>query len=77
MTVVVDLSQTELAELKTYTKQIADAEAVRSAMLEYLRFAKRLQLKELSGKVEMDDNWKELEAVELGDLHGSAEPGAR
>jgi hypothetical protein len=46
-------------------------------MLEFLRFAKRMQLKELSGKVEMDDNWKELEAVELGDLHGSAEPGAR
>jgi hypothetical protein len=77
MTVVVDLSQTELAELKTYTKQIADAEAVRSAMLEFLRFAKRMQLKEVSGKVEMDDNWKQLETAELEKQHGSAKPGAR
>ena len=66
MTVVVDLSQAELAELKSFTKQAADEEAVRSAMMEYLRFARRVQLKELSGQVEIEDNWKSLEQAEVG-----------
>jgi hypothetical protein len=75
MTVAVELSQAELAELKTYTKQAADAEAVRSAMMEFLRFARRMQLKDLSGKVEMEDNWQSLEIAELENKNGASEPG--
>jgi hypothetical protein len=34
-------------------------------MTEYLRLARRLQLKSLSGQVAMDDNWQDLEVAEL------------
>jgi len=65
MPTVVDLTEQELAELKAFTKEADAAAAVRSAMAEYLRFARRMQLKSLSGKVHMEDNWQALEASEL------------
>jgi hypothetical protein len=70
VTTVVELSDQEIADLKSFTKQAEDAAAVRSAMLEYLRFARRMQLKSLSGQVEMADNWRSLEATELRDADG-------
>ena len=41
-----------------------DAAAVRTAMAEYVRYVRRVRLKELSGRVMMDDNWTELEQAE-------------
>jgi hypothetical protein len=63
MTTTVELSDQEIAELKSYTNQAEDAAAVRAAMVEYLRFARRMQLKAMSGNVEMEDNWQSLEAI--------------
>jgi hypothetical protein len=76
MPTIVDLSDQEIAELKAFTKQAEPIAAVRSAMTEYLRLARRLQLKSLSGQVVMDDNWQALEEAELrkpdGDQQSSA-----
>lgn len=69
MSTTIDLTEQELAELRSFTKQADPAAAVRSAMLEYLRFARRMHLKELSGKVTMEENWQALEAAELRERH--------
>ncbi|MBW8883197.1 MAG: hypothetical protein JF612_00155 [Planctomycetia bacterium] len=76
MPTIVDLTEQELAELKALTKQADITAAVRSAMTEYLRHARRMQLKALSGQVEMDNNWQSLEAVELRKADGDSKSGA-
>lgn len=72
----INLTEQELVELKTYTKEVDDTAAVRVAMTEYLRLARRLQLKALSGQVGMEDNWQALEASELSSPHGGSGTGA-
>jgi hypothetical protein len=69
---VIDLTERELAELKALTNETDPAVAVRSAMAEYLRFARRMRLKELSGQVQMEDNWQSLEEAELREQDGSS-----
>jgi hypothetical protein len=71
MTTIVDLTEQELAELKSLTNQTDAAAAVRCAANEYLRFARRKRLKDLSGRVEMDENWIALEADEMKEQHGN------
>ena len=60
----IDLTEQELAELKELTREEDAAAAVRTAMTEYLRYARRMRLKELSGKVVMEENWRLLENAE-------------
>jgi hypothetical protein len=70
MSTMIDLTDDELEELKALT-QLPDAvSAVRFAATEYLRFAKRQRLKELSGRVEMEENWQDLEEAEMKEQHG-------
>jgi hypothetical protein len=71
MGTIVDLTDQELAELKALTNQADAAAAVRFAATEYLRFARRKRLKELSGRVEMEENWTMLEEAEMKEQHGS------
>lgn len=66
----VEMSQEELAELQAATEQSDPAAAVRVAMLEYLRYVRRMQLKQLSGNVMMEENWQQLERAELEGDHG-------
>lgn len=75
MPTVIDLTPQELADLKALTRKQDDAAAVREAMTEYMRFARRMALKSLSGQVEMESNWSALEESELRNGHESAEPG--
>lgn len=77
MPTILDLTEQELAELKEYTKEADATAAVRLAMQEYLRLAKRLQLKAASGQVSMEDNWQALEDSELKDTNGGPGTGAR
>ena len=64
MTATINLNDEELKDLRDLT-QISDvAGAIRSALDEYRRYARRMRLKELSGKVAMDDNWRALETAE-------------
>jgi hypothetical protein len=72
MATVVELTAQEITELMALTKAGDASAAVRSAMTEYLRFARRLQLKATSGKVRMADNWQALEAAELGKGNGNS-----
>ena len=65
MTASVNLSAEEIAEIQALTKQSDLSEAIHTAMVEYVRYARRQELKTLSGRVEMQDNWRELEDAEM------------
>ena len=69
MVTSIELSEQELAELRDLTEQSDSMEAIRVAMRDYIRYARRMRLKQLSGKVEMIDNWRKLEESEVGDLN--------
>ena len=76
MATVVDLTEQELAELKELTHESDAAAAIRTAMSEYLRYIRRLRLKELSGRVQMQNNWAELERAEGHPRHENPAPGS-
>lgn len=76
MSTVVELTEQEIAELKAVTKADDVSSAIRTAMIEYVRYVRRMQLKELSGRVEMLDNWREQEAAELRKQNGGSGPRA-
>ena len=65
MSMVIDLTEQELAELKELTNEGDAAIAVRRAMTEFLRFARRMRLKQMSGQVQMEENWRSLEDAEV------------
>ena len=67
----IEISEQELADLMELTNRQDASEAVRVAMLDYLRYARRMQLKELSGRIEMAENWQELEQAELDGNSGT------
>ena len=65
MTATIELTEEQLAEIKELTQEQQLGEALRRAMCEYIRYAKRMRLKELSDKVTMENNWQELEQREI------------
>jgi hypothetical protein len=69
MVTSIELSEQELADLRDLTEQSDSTKAIQAAMRDYIRYARRMRLKQLSGQVEMIDNWMELEQSEVGDLH--------
>lgn len=75
MTTTVHLTDEELADLKELTRQTDPAEAIRAAMHDYVRYARRIQLKRLSGSVRIQDTWQDLEAAELESQRDVDEPG--
>jgi hypothetical protein len=68
MSLGVNLSNEEIAQLRRVTKTSDDAEAVSMAAREYLRLSRLRELKSVSGKVEFEDNWQELESVEADEI---------
>ena len=72
MVTSIELSEQELAELRDLTEQSDSTEAIRVAMRDYIRYARRMRLKQLSGQVEMIDNWRQLEESEVGGLNGNS-----
>jgi hypothetical protein len=65
MSTMIQLTDEELADLQELTKQTDPATAVRVAMQDYVRYARRMQLKQLSGRVRMQVNWHDQETVEM------------
>jgi hypothetical protein len=64
MTATVHLTDDEFKDLRDLTHVDDPDGAVRSALEEYRRYARRMRLKDLSGQVVMEDNWRTLEAAE-------------
>ena len=59
MVTSIELSEQELAELRDLTEQSDSMEAIRVAMRDYIRYARRMRLKQLSSQVEMIDTWRQ------------------
>jgi len=68
MSISVELSGEELVDLQNLTQQSDGAEAIRSAVREYVRIIRLRELIAVSGQIEFDDNWRELEAAELAEV---------
>ena len=64
MTATINLNDDEVKDLRDLTQVSDVAGALRCALDEYRRYARRMRLKDFSGNVTMDDNWRALEAAE-------------
>lgn len=67
MSVTVHLNHDEIAQIKEFTRLDDEAEAVSKAAREFLRMVGLRQLKMASGKIDFEDNWRELESLELSE----------
>jgi hypothetical protein len=65
MSITIDMPAQEIAALKQLTRLDNDAEAVVQAAREFLRLSRLRELKAVSGKVEFEARWQELEELEL------------
>jgi hypothetical protein len=68
VSITIDLTAQEVAALKQFTRIEDDAEAVAKAAREFLRLSRLRELKTVSGKVQFEENWRELEELELGEV---------
>jgi hypothetical protein len=68
MSITVDLKHDEIAQIKELTRLADEAEAVSKAAREFLRMASLRQLKAAMGKIDFQDNWRELESLELSEM---------
>ena len=68
MSVSVEMTAQEIASLKQLTQLENDADAVAKAAREFLRLQRLRELKGISGKVDFQSNWQELEELELKEL---------
>jgi len=69
MSVTINLSSDEVAQIKRFTELQNDNEAVTKAAREFLRVAQLRELKAISGKVDYQDASDTLEAMELRERH--------
>lgn len=67
MSISIELTAQEIAALKQATQLENDADAVAKAAREFLRHSRLRELKAVSGKVEFDSHWEELEGLERGE----------
>jgi hypothetical protein len=68
MSVAVELTSEEIAQIKQLTRLDDDSQAVGKAVREFLRLSRLRELKAVSGKVDFVDNWKQLESLELEEM---------
>jgi len=66
--ITVELSNDEIAQMSRLTNQPDSAQAVAQAAREYLRIRRLRELSAMSGRVEYEDNWEQLEALELAEV---------
>jgi Arc/MetJ family transcription regulator len=69
MSVTINLSSDELAQIKRLTELENENEAVTKAAREFLRVAQLRELKAASGKVDYQDVSDAMEALELRERH--------
>jgi len=69
MSVTVNLTSNEVAQIKRFTELEDEKEAVTKAAREFLRVAQLRELKAASGKVDYQDAGDAMEALELRERH--------
>jgi hypothetical protein len=68
MSITIELSGEEIAQMTAVTKLADGAQAVAQAAREYLRICRLQELSAMSGHVDYDDDWQRLEALELAEI---------
>ncbi len=68
MSLSIDLTSEEVAQVKEITQVQDDTAAVTKAVREYLRLSRLRELKAISGKVDYVDDSSQLESLELGEV---------
>jgi len=78
MNMALDLTESELTELRQRTNTIDSADAVSRAAREFLRTSRRRELTSMGGKLDYDEPaWRELDAAELSHPELSIDAGER
>jgi hypothetical protein len=65
MSITIEMTAQEIEALKQLTRLDNDAEAISHAAREFLRLSRLRELKTASGTLDFQDNWRELEAIEM------------
>jgi hypothetical protein len=65
MSINIEVAPQELADIRQYMNCETDALSIQEALRDYVRIRRLRELKLLAGRVEFDDNWQQLEEVEL------------
>ena len=65
MRTTLDIDQELLEELLRVTKERSKSRAVNRALREYLRRLRLEELRQMSGEVELREDWEELREMEL------------
>jgi len=71
MSVTINLSSDELAQIKRFTELENENDAVTKAAREFLRVAQLRELKAVSGKVDYQDVSNVMETLELREGHSN------
>jgi metal-responsive CopG/Arc/MetJ family transcriptional regulator len=70
MRATLNLPDPLIEELTHWTDQKNRTDAIRKAIEEYIRKKKIESLLSLQGKLDLEDNWREMEEVEMRDARG-------
>ena len=68
MSVTVELSTEEIAQISSLTKLPDSAEAVAHAAREFVRICRLRELSAMSGQVDFELDWQRLEALESAEV---------
>ena len=68
MRTTLDLDPELVAEVERLTGVKGKSNAINAALVEYVRWKAVQELRSLAGKIELVDNWRELEELELEEL---------
>ncbi|MBI4297785.1 MAG: type II toxin-antitoxin system VapB family antitoxin [Chloroflexi bacterium] len=68
MRTTLELDERLVEEVTKLTKEKSKSKAVNKALEEYLRNKKIDELFSMAGKVDLVDNWRELEELELKEM---------
>jgi Arc/MetJ family transcription regulator len=65
MRTTINLDEKVLAQVRARTGESSLTKAVHKALSEYVRLCKLRELRDHIGQLELEDNWQELEELEL------------
>lgn len=68
MRTTLDLDEKLLDEVEEITGETSPSKAVNKAMAEFVRLRKLAKLRDLLGRAPLEDNWRELEKLELAEM---------
>lgn len=68
MRTTLEIEETLLDKVEKLTGEKSKSKAVRRALEEYVQWRAIEGLRELAGKIDIADNWRELEELEIAEL---------